>query len=235
MVCCILNRKSGWQRGPIIASKSCRTPGNTFWILTVQSHIMVGEDRRPVPLGSASDHHMQHPVRSLDIMFLWHMQRHKLTWWLNEHMNPSGLGYINPTFTKPPSVLLKTIKVFIIGTKLFQIIKKRKGLKDKHIYDEKVLIKFQFYLQWTVSYTAQVIPLATVFFHIWFFSSFHSFIVFCHGIFHADHAWFNIHEGFGLTLTTSGLKRFPIICSGYALSSCFYITLINNIYQRVVI
>lgn len=73
-------------------------------------------------------------------------------------MNPSGLGYINPTFTKPTSVLLKTIKVFIIGTKLFQISKKRKGLKDKHIYDEKVLIKFQFYLQWTVSYTAQVTP-----------------------------------------------------------------------------
>lgn len=39
-------------------------------LLTVQSHVVVGEDGRFVPFGCAADDHMQHPVRGLDVMFL---------------------------------------------------------------------------------------------------------------------------------------------------------------------
>lgn len=42
----------------------------TFTVLTIESHIMVGEYRRLVALGSPTDHHMQHPIGSLNVMFL---------------------------------------------------------------------------------------------------------------------------------------------------------------------
>lgn len=38
--------------------------------LTVQAHIVVGEDGRFVSFGCSPDHHMQHPIGSLHIMFL---------------------------------------------------------------------------------------------------------------------------------------------------------------------
>lgn len=38
--------------------------------LTVQSHVVVGEDGRLVPFGGPPDDHMQHPIRGLDVVFL---------------------------------------------------------------------------------------------------------------------------------------------------------------------
>ena len=38
--------------------------------LTVEPHVMVGEDSWAVPLGGAPDHHVQKAVRRLDVMFL---------------------------------------------------------------------------------------------------------------------------------------------------------------------
>jgi hypothetical protein len=39
--------------------------------LTIETHIMVGEDGWAVPFGRAPDHHMQKSIRRLDVMFLW--------------------------------------------------------------------------------------------------------------------------------------------------------------------
>lgn len=43
-----------------------------FTILTIESHIMVGEYCRPVALWSPADYHVQHPIGSLNVMFLTH-------------------------------------------------------------------------------------------------------------------------------------------------------------------
>lgn len=48
-------------------------------LLTVQSHIVVGEDGRLVPFWCTADHHMQHPIRGLNIMFLWNTDTLSLT------------------------------------------------------------------------------------------------------------------------------------------------------------
>lgn len=38
--------------------------------LTIETHIVVGEDGWAVPFGGAPDHHMQEAIRRLDVMFL---------------------------------------------------------------------------------------------------------------------------------------------------------------------
>lgn len=38
--------------------------------LTVETHVMVGEDGRAVPLGGAPDHHVQKAIGRLDVVFL---------------------------------------------------------------------------------------------------------------------------------------------------------------------
>lgn len=38
--------------------------------LTIEAHIMVGEDGWAVPFRRAPDHHMQKTIRRLDVMFL---------------------------------------------------------------------------------------------------------------------------------------------------------------------
>ena len=40
--------------------------------LTVESYIVVGEDCRLVALRSSADHHMEHPIGSINVMFLKH-------------------------------------------------------------------------------------------------------------------------------------------------------------------
>lgn len=41
-------------------------------LLTVQPNIMVGQNSWLVALGSATDHHVQHPIRGFNVMFLKH-------------------------------------------------------------------------------------------------------------------------------------------------------------------
>lgn len=63
--------------------RSAETPSvgaNTATLLlTVQSHVVVGEDGRFVPFGCAADDHMQHSIRGLDVMFLPEKKKHKHT------------------------------------------------------------------------------------------------------------------------------------------------------------
>lgn len=40
-------------------------------VLTVETHVMVGEDGRAVPLGGPPDHHVQKAIGRLDVVFLW--------------------------------------------------------------------------------------------------------------------------------------------------------------------
>lgn len=49
---------------------SVKADRHTGWILTVQSHIVVGENSRLVSFGRPADHDMKHPVRGFNIMFL---------------------------------------------------------------------------------------------------------------------------------------------------------------------
>lgn len=39
-------------------------------LLTIEPNIMVGQDSWLVALGSPADHHMQHPIRGFNVMFL---------------------------------------------------------------------------------------------------------------------------------------------------------------------
>lgn len=59
-----------WQAGNICQATHTQSHIFFSWILTVQSHIVVGEDGRFVSLGCPADHHVQHSIRGLDIMFL---------------------------------------------------------------------------------------------------------------------------------------------------------------------
>lgn len=40
-------------------------------VRTVETHVMVGEDGRAVPLGGPPDHHVQKAIGRLDVVFLW--------------------------------------------------------------------------------------------------------------------------------------------------------------------
>lgn len=84
---------AAWR--PIITSDECRNTPLTSrehlsshahtvthffsWILTVQSHIVVGEDGRFVSLGCPADHHVEHSIRGLNIMFLRKTHKHTLS------------------------------------------------------------------------------------------------------------------------------------------------------------
>lgn len=55
--------------------------------LTVETHIMIGEDGWTVPFGRAPDHHMQKAIRRLNVMFLeetdgtGHSGSWRMRWW----------------------------------------------------------------------------------------------------------------------------------------------------------
>lgn len=55
--------------------------------LTVETHIMIGEDGWPVPFGRAPDHYMQKAIRRLNVMFLeetdgtGHSGSWRMRWW----------------------------------------------------------------------------------------------------------------------------------------------------------
>lgn len=46
-------------------------------LLTVEPNIMVGQDSWLVALGSPADHHVQHPIRGFNVMFLQQQQKKK--------------------------------------------------------------------------------------------------------------------------------------------------------------
>lgn len=69
--------------------------------LTIETHIMVGEDGWAVPFGRAPDHHMQKAIRRLDVMFLWETDGtgHSGSW-RNEVVEP--LGKVSLLYHKSP-------------------------------------------------------------------------------------------------------------------------------------
>lgn len=62
------------RRGGILASSAvqggARQGDQGTAALTIEAHIMVGEDGWAVPFRRAPDHHMQKAIRRLDVMFL---------------------------------------------------------------------------------------------------------------------------------------------------------------------
>lgn len=61
---------SGDLGGPVGKEGRPRKEGWGQGVLTIEAHVMVGEDGRAVPFGGAPDHHMQQAVRGLDVMLL---------------------------------------------------------------------------------------------------------------------------------------------------------------------
>lgn len=61
---------SGDVGGPVGKEGRPRQAGWGWGALTIEAHVMVGEDGRAVPFGRAPDHHVQQAIRCLNVMFL---------------------------------------------------------------------------------------------------------------------------------------------------------------------
>lgn len=53
----------------------CTNKYKKLGLLTVEPNIMVGKDSWLVALGSPADHHMQHPIRGFNVMFLQQQEK----------------------------------------------------------------------------------------------------------------------------------------------------------------
>lgn len=58
------------ERRPRCSGRFEAEEGRDRGALTIEAHVMVGEDGWAVPLGGTPDHHMQKAIRRLNVMFL---------------------------------------------------------------------------------------------------------------------------------------------------------------------
>jgi len=69
----------------------CTNKYKKLCLLTVEPNIMVGKDSWLVALGSPADHHMQHPIRGFNVMFLQQQQQ--------KAISPNSLRRSRPDFS----------------------------------------------------------------------------------------------------------------------------------------
>lgn len=90
--------------------------------LTIETHIMVGEDGWAVPFGRAPDHHMQKAIRRLNVMLLWGTEATGHWFLENEVVEPLAKVSLLYHLQSPPQrtsewSLTSLSEVFSTGTK----------------------------------------------------------------------------------------------------------------------